>query len=120
MLGLPNPYVMLGALGLVIGAFFYGSHVGKAETLAKQVSNELLIAKAAEASQQAAAKEISKIQVVNKTIQGKVETITRENTIYRDCHNSSSALRLLNGALSGQPWTEPTGSGVVPVPVPAH
>lgn len=111
---LPNPWVLLAALGVAIGAFFYGSHVGATGQVAKQAKTELLIAKAAEAAQQAAAGEIAKIQIVNKTIQGKVETITRENTVYRDCHNSVDALRLLNDALSGQSESKPAGRGIVP------
>ena len=114
MIGLPNPWVIVGALLLIAGAFFYGSHVGATGEKAKYATTQLLIAKAVEGAQQAAANEIAKIQVVNKTIQGKVETITRENTVYRDCHNSPDALRLLNDALSGQPGSKPSDRGIVP------
>lgn len=113
MIGLPNPYVMLAALGAAIGAFFYGSHVGHTAEKAKYATTQLLIAQAADASQKAAATEIAKIQIHNTTIQGKLETITRENTVYRDCHNSIDAVRLLNDALSGQPRPETAGNSIV-------
>lgn len=114
MIGLPNPWVIVGALLLVAGAFFYGSHVGATGEKAKYATTQLLIAKAGEAAQRGAAQEIAKIQVINKTVQGKVETITRENTVYRDCHQSPDALRLLNGALSGKPGTIGASDSIVP------
>lgn len=120
MIGLPNPWVIVGALLLVAGAFFYGSHVGATGEKAKYATTQLLIAKAVEGAQQAAASEIAKITIVNKTIQQKLETVTRENTVYRDCVNTPDALRLLNDALSGQPGTEPSAGFKLPESSPAH
>lgn len=98
---MPNPWLIVGALGLAIGAFFYGTHTGATSEKAKYATTQLLIAKAGEAAQRGAAEEIAKITIINKTIQGRVETITREVPVYKDCHNTPDVMKGLNDLLTG-------------------
>lgn len=120
MIGLPNPWAILAAVGVAVGAFFYGSHVGHTAEAAKYATTQLLIEKVREAAQQGAASEIAKIQVHNTTIKAQTETLTREVPVYHDCRNTPDVMRLLNDALGGEPGTLGPSGGVVPGPVPAH
>lgn len=120
MIGLPNPWVLLAALSVAVGAFFYGAHVGKAEATAKQATTELLLEKATVAMQKTAADAIAGIQVHNTTIKQKTETLTREVPVYADCHNTPDVMRLLNDALGGQPGAVSPSGGELPGPSPSH
>lgn len=120
MIGLPNPYVMLGALGLVIGAFFYGSHIGHVSEKAKYLETQALIQKAADEGALKAAGTIGKLKIQNTTIKGQTETIIREVPVYRDCHNTPDIMRLLNDALGASPGSLGPGSGKLPESEPAH
>ncbi len=104
-----NPWVILAGVLALAGAGAYGVHVGRGLEIAAHAKEKSL----EERIQQTLAQEVSKIRVVNKTIQGKVETITRENTVYRDCHHDPATLGLLNDILTGK-VAEPTGGSVVP------
>lgn len=117
---LPNPWVLLAALGVAVGAFFYGAHVGKAEENAKHATTELLIAKVQTAVQTTAADAIAKIQVTNTTIRQKTETLTRDVPVYTDCRNTVDVMRLLNDALNGQPGSVSTDGSKLPATQPAH
>ncbi len=55
---------------------------------------------------------ISKIVVRNTTVQGKVETIVRDNTVYRDCQHTPDQLQNLNEVLTGR--TKPNADHGMP------
>lgn len=122
MIGLPipNPWVLLAALSVAVGAYFYGAHVGKAEEAAKQATQELLLAKITTAVQTTAADAIAGIQIHNTTIKQKTETLTREVPVYADCHNTPDVMRLLNDAIGGQSGAVSSGGGELPAASPAH
>lgn len=104
--------VVIVWLATVIGAFFYGSGTGEDRAVAKQAAIESAIAETRRAAMEGAADAIAKIKVRNTTVQGKVETIIRDNPVYRGCGHDADTLRLLNEALTGRPG--PTGDRGVP------
>lgn len=118
-----NPYAILGGIILwgasIGGAFFYGQGVGKDSQIAKESAVKDAISETRAAAQLGAADAIAKIKVRNTTIQGRVETIVRDNPVYRDpaCAHSPDGLRNLNEALGG--GTGPASSGIVPAAVAA-
>lgn len=77
-------------------AFYLGQRTELASQLEQDKKAEALVAKISEANAHA----IAKIRPVYKTVQGKVETQIRENTIYRDCEHTPDGLRLVNEALT--------------------
>ena len=101
-----NPYVILAVVvlwgGSVGSAFWYGTGVGKDGEIANQAENRQLIIDTREQAQQGAASEIAKLKPKYTTIQGKLETVVRENVVYRDCKHSPEALRLINAALTNE------------------
>lgn len=111
-----NPTVLVVALVLwgasVGGAFFYGQGVGKDSQIAKEAAVKEAIAETRKAALEGAADAIAKIKVRNTTIQGKVETIVRDNPVYRDCLHDPDGLRNINEALGGRSGR--ASGGVVP------
>lgn len=101
-----NPWVGLAAVLLWVasvgGSYWYGTGVGKDAEVVKQSEIKQAIEDTREKARQGAAIEIAKIKVRNTTIQGKVETIVRDNPVYRDCRHSDDAFRLLNESLTGK------------------
>jgi hypothetical protein len=101
-----NPWAALAAVVIWVasigGSYWYGTGVGKDSQLAKAAEIKQAIEDTREIARQGAASEIAKIKVRNTTIQGKVETIVRDNPVYRDCKHDPDAFRLLNDALSGK------------------
>lgn len=101
-----NPYVALAVIILwgtsVGGSFWYGTDVGKDSEKAKAAEVKQAIEDTREIARQGAASEIAKIKVRNTTIQGKLETITRDNIVYRDCQHTDDAFRLLNESITGK------------------
>ena len=95
-----NPYLIAGALFAIIAAYFYGRHDGSEIQAAAQLREERIATIAREEAMKGAAEQIAKITVVNKTIQGKLETITRENTVYRDCRADPIGMSLFNAAIT--------------------
>jgi folylpolyglutamate synthase/dihydropteroate synthase len=102
-----NPYAILGAVLLwgasIGGAFFYGQGIGKDAQIANESAVKDAIAETRKAALEGAADAIAKIKVRSTTIQGKVETIVRDNPVYRDCAHGPDGLRNINEALSGRP-----------------
>lgn len=99
-------------LASVFGAFFYGSGTGENRAIAKQAAIDSAIAETRRAAMEGAADAIAKSKVRHTIVQGKVETIIRENPVYRDCTHDDPTLRLLNEALTGR--AGPASNGSVP------
>jgi hypothetical protein len=96
-----NPYLII-AIGLAImGAGAGGFKLGRDNVIAGQMRENEQIDKAVAAGVTAAAEAISKIKVVNKTIQNEVQREVQNNVVYRDCKHSPDGLRLLNQSLTG-------------------
>lgn len=96
----------------VVGAFFYGTGVGADGEIAKQTAVEKSIKDTREAAQLGAADAIAKIKIYHKTVQGKLETVVRENPVYVDCKHTDDGMRLINQALTGS-RSGSTGGGNV-------
>lgn len=115
---LANPWIILAAvlafLGFgATGYYFGGKH--KADSIAAQeVRDRELLDKVA--LETAAA--IAGIEIKNTTIRQKVETVTREVPVYRDCQHSPDVVGLLNDALAG--GSLPTGDRKLPEADPAR
>lgn len=97
----------------VVGSYFYGLHNGQAIEQAKQAAVKSAMEETREAAKQGAADAIAKIVVRNTTVQGRVETIVRDNPVYRDCKHDDASLQLINQALTGSSGTGRNGSGSV-------
>jgi hypothetical protein len=116
-----NPYAILAAVLLwgasVGGAFFYGQGIGKDSQIAKEADIKTAIADTRQAALEGAADGIAKSKVRSTIIQGRVETIVRDNVVYRECAHAPDGLRNVNEALSGRPGRP--GDSVVPGTDPA-
>jgi hypothetical protein len=104
---LTSPYAMIVA-GLLIasmagGAYLKGRSDGRDVEIAQRVTLEEVAKAAREASQQAAAEAIAKIEVKNVTIRQKLETEIREKPVYRDCFTDQRVLDTVNEAITGDP-----------------
>lgn len=104
--GSVNPWAALAAVVLWIASvgssYFYGHFVGTDAEKVKQSEIKQAIEDTRENARQGAASEIAKIKVRNTTIKGRVDTIIKDNPVYRDCQHTPDALRLLNDALTGK------------------
>jgi hypothetical protein len=114
-----NVYVILGA-SLAVAVALGGSYVkgradGRAVEIAQRVTIEEVAKTAREASQQAAAEAIAKIEVKNVTIRQRLETEIREKPVYRDCIADQRVLDTVNEAITGN---TATGSGELPAAGP--
>jgi hypothetical protein len=112
---LANPWVLITAglalAGAVGGAYMKGRSDGKAVEVAQRVTLEQVAQTAREASLQAAAEQIAKIEVKNVTIRQRLETEIREKPVYRDCFADQRVLDTVNEAITGN---SATGSGELP------
>jgi hypothetical protein len=98
-----------------IGAFFYGRNLGIESAQLEQAEWQKVIAAVEERAQNGAAAEIAKIKVTQQTINRKVETLTREVPVYRDCIHDPAVSGLLDQARSGgRVQAKPDGGGGVP------
>lgn len=116
MFRLLNPWVILGVLLALVGSFLYGMRVGHGLEEAQQAKQEALIARATEAAQAGAAKEISKIKIVNQTHKQVLEREIR-NVPSGSCVLSPDGVRAINEILTGKP--QPAGSSQLPGADPA-
>lgn len=111
-----NPWVLLGLVvawcASVGGAFFYGQGIGRDGEIAGQAKIKQAIEDTREQAQQGAAQAIARIEVKNVTINRKLETVVRENPVFRDCRSGADSMRLFNSGIPG--YTEPAGGGIVP------
>lgn len=102
MRSLLSPWAIL-AIVVLLGAtaatsYLRGRHDENIAVLAAQQKQRTL----EEVIETGIARGVSRMHVRNTTIRQNLETITRENTVYRDCKLDPAALGLLNGALTGQ------------------
>ncbi len=113
-----NPYLILAAVvlwgGSVGGAFWYGTGIGKDGEVAKQAAINQAIVDTRKEAEMGAANAIAKIKITNTVVRGKVETVIRENPVYRDvaCKHDAIGMQYINEALTGR--SVPAGGGVVP------
>ncbi len=112
MFKLVNPYVAIGALVGLIGCFLFGMKVGRDMETATQARIEARIKATEEAAEKAAAREIAKIEVINKTTKQVLEREIVEKPVYRDCRNTDAGLQSINSALQNRPL--PASDSVVP------
>lgn len=98
-----NSWLVKGAAAIGVAAVFVGLGftAGANATLATQAKNTALIQKAADEVEQRTAKRIADIRVVNRTIQGELREVIRENVVYRDCVLDDATRGLLDAARSG-------------------
>lgn len=113
---IPSPLLIVGALLALIGAYFYGRHDGSEIAAAQRLRDEQVARQVFDQAQAAAAGEIAKIKVVNKTIHAEVRREIHQEPVYRDCRNTDVGLRGINAALAGRP--EPADGGKLPEPDP--
>jgi hypothetical protein len=104
MLGF-NPWIIAGALcallGVGTGGYLKGRSDGKSVVIAAQAKEESVRLETLQLAQLAAAEEIAKIQVVNRTVYAKATHEVIERPVYRDCVHSPDGLRAVNAALGG-------------------
>lgn len=106
-----NPYIIIACLIAFLGAGAGGFKLGRDNVIAGQMREDEQIDKAVAAGVTAAAEAISKIKVVNKTIQTEVHREVQNNVVYRDCKHSPDGLRLVNEAITGD---KPTSDSKLP------
>lgn len=110
-----NPYVIIVGVLACIGAFFYGTKVGKDGEIAAQAETRDLINKVKEDAQQGAAVAIRDNRPKHVTIQQRAETVIRESKILTECVNPPELKQLLDDARrDGQDGTIPAGSSLLP------
>jgi glutamine synthetase len=95
-----NPYLIIAAMVSFFLAGAGGFKLGIDHEKAGQARDEQRIESAKQAMAEAAAEAISKIKVVNTTVQNEVQREIRTNTVYADCKHSDDGLRLLNNAIT--------------------
>ena len=99
-------------LASVLGAFYFGMDYKEASMKAADAVLKEAIQDTRKQAMEGAADAIGKITVRNTTVQGKVETIIKDNPVYRDCQHTPDGLQYINQALTGR--TGPTGGGSMP------
>lgn len=114
MPSLVNPWVLL-AIVLALGASAYeGFRLGGDHEIAAQAKTQALIAVVKEEAQQGAAEAIGKIDIKQTTINRKIETITHENTVYRDCVVTPDVAGLLDASRANGDGADALSRSVVP------
>lgn len=100
-----NPYLIIVSLLITVAgvcsAGWAGFQVGIDHQKSAEKDRIEAIRAAADQAGQQAARAISRLKVVNTTIQQEIQHETRTHTVYLDCRHSGDGLRLLNAALAG-------------------
>ncbi len=113
MLRLINPWFVLAALIALASAgsagYIKGSKDQRRAHIAEIAEQQTL----AEQLEQTIATEVGKIKITNTYVRGKIETITREVPVYRECVHDPRVVSLLNDILAGKASVA-TGQSVVP------
>lgn len=112
-----NPYALAGGVVALVLAFGGGAYLGRGYTLGQVARDEVLIQKAADAAQLAAAVEIGKIKITHRTIHSELEKTLERVPDPDACRIDADTLRLLNDALAGR--APAAGGSVVPEGTPA-
>ena len=97
-----NPYLAIGALLLLSGAYAYGRHDGKQIEIAAQAKAEKFAQEASEAATSAAVKAISKIKIQQTTIRQELEREILRVPADGKCDLSDGLFNTLNAAITGQ------------------
>lgn len=105
-------------VGTVAGAFYYGTDVGASSEIAKQVAVAKAIMDTRLQAHLGAADAIAKLKIQHTTVQGKLETVVRENVVYADCKHTPDGLQLINESLTGN-RSGSTGGGNVSGAIPS-
>ena len=115
---IPNPWLILAAVlafaSITGGVYVKGRKDGAAVVVAKQAREDQIRFETLQLAQQAAAEEISRIQIVNKTIYQRAVHEIVEKPVYRDCSHTPDGLRAVNEALTT--GAQPASDGVVSGP----
>jgi len=107
-----NPYLIIAAMLVALGAGAGGFKLGADHQLAAQAREQNHIAEAVDAANAAAAQAIAQIKPKYTTIQNEVQREIRTNTVFADCKLPADSLRLVNQALNG--GAEAPGGGKLP------
>jgi hypothetical protein len=92
----------LAICGSIAGAYVKGRGDGRSAILASQASEDRVRMETLQLAQQAAAEEISKIEIRNVTIRGRVEREVRVEPRYVDCKQTTEVFQLIQDAISGR------------------
>ncbi len=109
-------YLIAGALGLVcsVGAYLYGRHDGKQIEEARQLAEQAIVDRAAQAMQERAAEAISKIKVINRTNETRLEREIVKVPDFSKCDFGPDVKRVLDDALTNKATPEPVSDSVLP------
>jgi hypothetical protein len=117
-----NLYLIIAALVFygvsVAGAGWGGFGLGVDHQKASNADRDKTMREAVDQASQKVAQAISKIKVINTTIQQEVQRETRTEPVYIDCRHTPDGLRLINAALTGA-RPDPSGGGKLPSVDPA-
>lgn len=112
-------YARLALMSVIFAALCAGAifcfRAGVNSEKAKQADIKQAIQDTRDAAMKGAGDAIAQVKITNTTVQQKVERVTREVPVYRDCRHAPGMLDNLNNALRG----EPAGGGVVPEAAPS-
>jgi len=114
---------LIGALGCCFacaGCFWYGLGLGEDRANAQTAREDRIAVIATEAATSATAAAIARIEVKNTTIHQTLEKVTRENTIFTDCHSGPGAVGLLNSTPGIASQDKPAGAGELPASGSTH
>ena len=100
-------WLAAGALALGVAGFFGGIRVGGNLEIAKQAKIEQIVADTREAAQQAAAEEIGKIKIINRTNETRLEREIVRVPDLSNCDFGPDVKRVLDDALVGKTETNP-------------
>lgn len=112
MIGLINPWVIVGWLASIGTAAWFGYGAGQDAEVADQSRVVAAVTAAGNEAATKAAEKISKIEVKHVVIRQSADTVIREVPVYRDCRHDARVLRDINAARGYEP--EPAGGGVMP------
>lgn len=89
---------MIETIIIALALFGGGYWTGASHEQAKQTELKLAIEQQAKLSQEAAAKEIAKIEIKHETINNQVIEKIRVEKVYQDCQHSEDTWRLIKEA----------------------
>lgn len=114
-------YLVVAAVGFVlsVGAYVYGRHDGKQIEQAKQLAEQAIVDKAADAVAERTAKAIADIKVVHQTNRTVLEKELVKVPDFSKCDFGPDVKRVLDDALTNKASSEPVGDSVLPGTNPA-